>query len=44
MFVIFNFMNSIFQFPSSTNILRVEKNVSLCSPEETRSFGVTFAN
>ena len=42
MFEIFNFMNSIFQSPSSTNVLHVGKNISVCSPEKTRSFGVNF--
>ena len=35
-------MNSIFQFPSSTNVLHITKNIPLCFPDKTRSFGVTF--
>ena len=35
-------MNSIFQFPSSTSVLHITKNIPLCFPHKTRSFGVTW--
>ena len=37
-------MNSIFQFPSTTSVLHIIKNILLCSPHETRFFGVTLTN